>query len=384
MNQHSAHSGIRFTDYLNPLTQPPDVHEVRRLYFNSGEVTFTLMSALLIGIADAFMLWLVVKSSAPAALMLLVHAVVVGGLFMLVNAKNKAGGDARLSSVALLMMLFTGMIGAIGCIVMVFANMMLKNDALSFREWFSFIYPRPTPTLGESLYDGITLFSDDHPRQYDVVPFMDVMRLGTLEQKREAINQMVIHFHPRYAPAFQMALRDSALSVRTLAAMSLARLEKHMQTQERRLKDALDRENQSPELLLAAAQFYDDYAFSGILDSERKQRYVKLAYDFYQRYLRRRSGDQRAYVWIGRLLIRSGQNERAADWLKQMIDEGRNDPHILGWYAEVLYNLGDFSSLRGFVRDYAAKLQVLLHEERYSPLASSVQLWLNRSMEVSA
>lgn len=382
MNQ--AHtSGITFTSYLDPLVAPEDVHDARKQMFTVAEITFTLIVSVFIGLADIFLMWLAVSRGVSPGLMLAVHAIAVGGLFLLVNAKNKAGMDARLSSIALLIMLFTGMIGALGSIVMVLSNIMFREDRLSFREWFNFIYPRPTQTLGESFYDGISLHSDEHARQYDVVPFMDIMRLGTSDQKREAINQMVLQFHPRFAPVFQMALKDPTLSVRTLAATSVVRLEKHLQQQERRLKVALEREDQSPELLLAAAQFYDDYAFSGILDSERKQRYVKLAYDFYQRYLRRRSGDQRAHVWIGRLLIRSGQNERAADWLKQIIDEGRSDAHILGWYAEVLYNLGDYAGLRRFMRDYSAKLQVLLHEERYSPLANSVQLWLNRSMEVA-
>lgn len=377
--------GITFTSYLDPLTAPPDIHEVHRRAFSSSEITFTFVLSLLIGVGDALLLWLAATHDIMPGLALIIHVVAVGGLFLLVHLKHKVGMDVRLTSLALLVMLFTGMVGAIGCLVMLMANLVFRSNALSFREWFNFIYPRPTPTLGEAMYDGISLFADDQPRQYDVVPFVDVMRLGTVEQKREAINQMVLQFHPRFASAFQMALKDSALSVRTLAAMSLARLEKHLQKQERKLKSALERNSdQTPELLLAAAQFYDDYAFSGILDSERKQRYVKLAYDYYQRYLRRRSGDQRAYVWIGRLLIRSGQNERAADWLKQMIDEGRNDPHILGWYAEVLYNLGDYAALRRFARDYAAKLQILLHEERYSPLAGSIQLWLNRSMEAAA
>jgi hypothetical protein len=379
MNQQPT-SGIHFTSYLDPLTAPADVHDVRSQPISAQEITSTIMLSLLVGVGDIFLIWLANTGTLPPFLALLVHVVAVVGLLIFNRVKGIAL-DNRFSSIALMTMLFTGPVGALGSIIMVVSNLIYRADALTFREWFGFIYPRPVSSLGEALYDGIALHSDEHARRYDVVPFMDIMRLGTAEQKREAINQMVLHFHPRFASVFQMALKDPVLSVRTLAATSMARLEKHLQSQDRKLKMTLDSGEQSPELLLAAAQFYDDYAFSGILDNERKQRYVKLAYDFYQRYLRRRSGDSRASVWIGRLLIRSGQNERAADWFKQIIDEGRSDAHILGWYAEVLYNIGDYDMLRRFMRDYAVKLQGLLHEERYSPLASSIQLWLNRSME---
>lgn len=384
MTKQTNHSGIHFTNYLDPLTDPSDIHDQRKLPINSAECLLAVILALVIGVLDVVLLWAASTQVIPSFLALVLHLVIVGIAFLFTFARRKTGMDTRASSTALIILLFTGIIGAIGTLVMIIAHIVIRADSLTFKEWFNYIYPRPTPTLGESVYDGVALFSDEHSRNYDVLPFMDVMRLGSPEQKVEAINQMVMHFTPKFAPAFHLALKDPVLSVRTLAATSIARLEKHLQSQERKLKVALSRAEQSPELLLAAAQFYDDYAFSGILDGERKQQYVKLAYDFYQRYLRRRSSDQRAAVWIGRLLIRSGQNERAAEWLKQMIDEGRSDVHMLGWYVEVLYNLRQFSTLRNFVRDYAAKLQALLHEERYTPLTSSVQLWLNRSMEARA
>ena len=92
----------------------------------------------------------------------------------------------------------------------------------------------------------------------------------------------------------------------------------------------------------------------------------------------------RAAAWVGRLLVRSGEQEKAANWLKQLVDEGHTDGYILSWYVEVLYNLRRFAELRKFVQSYGGKLEQVLHDDRFMPLADTMQLWLKPSREVAA
>lgn len=378
MNITKQSQGLSFTSYLDPYLKDPDVHDVYKTPISPAEVLFSILLAVIIGCIDLWLALAAMDGTIPAWLAVAIHLVIVAIGYVLTIAKSKAGMDSRASSTALLLLLFTGFFGAIGVITMIISHLIFRQDSLTFKEWVNFIYPRPETTLGEDTFDDIDLKVDEHPSSYDVLPFMDVMRLGSASQKREVINQVMLHFNPRYAAVLNLALKDNALSVRTLAATSVARLEKQLQQREQKLELVLQHSEQTPELLLAAARFYDDYAFSGILDSERKQRYIRQAYDFYQRYIRRRNNDARAAAWVGRLLVRSGQLEKAASWLKQLIDEGRSDGHILSWYLEVLYDLGRYAELRAFVQNYSGKLELLVHDDRFSPLADTVKLWLGR------
>lgn len=370
-------NGTHFTRYLENYIAPPDIHDVKRLPLAAAEMTLTVILAIIMGLVDLCLIWAALSHGLPGWMCLLLHIamIVLAGLFTAARAKGNM--DTRAAAMTVLLVAVAGPFGALGAILMALSHLFFRDEGLSFAEWFRFIYPRPVPSLGETLYDDIITAADIQPKNYDVVPFTDVMRLGSSAQKREAINRMTLQFHPRFAEAFQLALKDSALSVRTLAATSISRIEHQLADQERRLHGKLTHHNgeQSPELLLAAAQFYDDYAFSGILDTDRQQRFYNQAYEYYQRYLRRRSNDHRVAVWIGRLLIRSGQLERAAQWLKQLLDEGKTDGQLLSWYAEVLFNLGRFQELRQFMSRYRANLQALETDERFQTLGDSIRLW---------
>lgn len=380
----SSPVGPSFVDYLDPYLEDPDIHELRKSPIAANEIALSLIIAVVIGLIDLWLTIACVNESIAPSFALVIHLVISAVAAFIVFAKHKSDMDTRASSTTLALVAFSGFFGAFGSIAMIIAHLMFRSDSMSFREWVAFIYPRPLPTLGEAIYDDIALKVDDHPRSYDVLPLMDVMRLGTVSQKREAINLAAMHFSPAYSPVLRVALKDPALSVRALAATTMARLEKQLQLREQKLQHVLSHREQTPDLLLVAARFYDDYAFSNIVDNDRSQHYVKQAYELYQRYLRRRSGDVKAAAWVGRLLIRSGQPEKAASWLKQLIDEGRSDSRILSWYLEVMYSLGRFAELRSFAQGYQGKLEQLVHEDHFLPLSDAVHMWLKHGKEVAA
>lgn len=373
-----------YTRYVEPFISDPDIHDEQRLSLGKANLVSGIILALIVGIIDVVLIWLALNGTLPGWLALGVHCVLVFAIFLIfILPATRTGTDVRLSQMVVLLAFVAGPFGAFGGILMALSHLFFRSDSLSFAEWFQFIYPRPTPSLGESVYDDIVLEIDEQSKNYDVVPFVDVMRLGSPEQKCEAINQMALHFHPRYSEAFDLALKDNALSVRTLAATTVSRIERQLSSQEQKLKQVIERGDPSPELLLATARFYDDYSYSGILDADRQQRFSAEAYEFYQRYLRRRSDDEQVAVWVGRLLVRSGQLQRAAEWLKTMLDEGRGGNQVLGWYAEVLFQLGRYDEVSHFVRDHRAAFSVMMDDERYTHMANSIRLWVDDQQEAA-
>lgn len=373
---------ISYTRYLDTLTAPPDIHDQRRQPLMMGEVVLTVILAVVIGLADVALISAALADQLPVWMAVALHLAVIFVAFLVTMVRGRAGTDTRGANIAVMLAAVTGPFGAFGSIITALSHLFYQRESLSFSEWFRVIYPRPTPTPGESLYDNIVLEVDAQIQSYDVIPFTDVMRLGSASEKREAINQMTLQFHPRFAPAFRQALKDPVLSVRTLAANAIARIETHLATQERKLQRALERteDEDVPELLLAAGQFYDDYAYSGLLDVERERRFYQQALKFYRQYLQFYGEDARVEAWIGRVLIRSGEREEAANWLKQLLDKSGADSRIVGrivgWYAELLYDLGRFAELRQFTEQHDAAIQALAHEEPDSPLANTLPLWV--------
>ncbi len=361
----------RYLSYVNAYIVESDVHDRLKASIPASERILLMAMCLFFLALDSALVWLAVIGAVPASVALGVHAGTVLIAWMFVSAKERMGFELLMAKVMVFSVALTGPFGALGGIVTLIAHLYQRHHAFSFQQWFDAIYPTSATSMGETLYDDIILGVDEQPRAYDVVPYMDVMRLGSDAQKREAINQMTLQFQPKFTPALQLALRDTSQVVRTLAAISVVKIQSHFLQLEMQLKKAVTRHETRSEYLLAAARFYDDFAFCGLLDKQRQDDYMTQAYEYYQKYLRHEHEDTRVFAWIGRLLIRSGQYERAAEWLRQAIDSGRLDPLIIGWYAEALYALGRFHDLRHLMQRHGEELQAVGE----GALVDVVQFW---------
>jgi polysaccharide biosynthesis protein PelE len=369
----------RYLAYLSAYTAEPDIHERRKVTFLSSEKVLPLVLCGSAGVFDSILIWGAISGFVPAMVALAMHIIAVAAAWLFALTKEKLGLETRVVKLLLLMITVAGPFGALGGLVALFAHMYRRNVSFSFQQWFDFIYPRHNLGLGEALYDGIILGMDEHARTYDVLPYIDIMRFGSDKQKREAINQMTMRFQPQFSPALQLALQDESHVVRTLAAISVVKIQNHFSAVEAKLEKTLARNEGRAEYVLAIAKFYDDFAFCGLLDEQRKEDYLNKAYDYYQRYLRRKHTDARVIAWIGRLLIRSHQYERAAEWLKEALSGGYTDPTVVAWYAEVLYLQQRYAELRELIQTYGQRLR----SAGEGTLADVVDLWLQQEVNAA-
>lgn len=362
-----------------------DVHELMRQP-SSGTLIGTLIMALILGFLHGLNVWYLLWQNTPdptsfgyammpVALFFVFHLILA--IVSLAYARARELGDRNDHRFDLLLAITTlclGVAGAIGTVIAILFFGIYQRYATSFAQWFQSIFPMTPPTLPEEISENILTGRDESATGYSVIPFLDVMSIGSEAQKREALSKMTGKFHPSFAPAFQRALSDENNAIRVQAATSIVKIENHFLERAIQL-EALYREYPKDDrLLLALARHYDEYAYTGILDQEREETNRARALESYEQYLKLHPQDAQVRLFVGRLLVRSGKTAQAADWFRQSIDAGYSTPQMVSWYLEALYTLGRYDELRQFSTRFegnAAALQPSLTE--------TLQLW-NRPM----
>jgi tetratricopeptide (TPR) repeat protein len=229
-------------------------------------------------------------------------------------------------------------------------------------------------TDSQHIYDSIMEGLDENPRSYNVMPFVEVMRLGSENQKRRALAKMSTRFSPKFSQAFRIALADSSNTIRVQAATAVAKVEREFMAKLERIEEARARNPKDPVLTLALAKFYDDYAFTGVLDAELEKLNRERAINTYKNYLQQDPNSAEAWVAIGRLLYRNKQWAEAADWFRHALDRGWKLNTMLLWYFECLFRLGQFRELRRAVLEHGRG--IMGQDELPKDVRDSVSLWL--------
>lgn len=357
---------------LDRYLEAPDVHEENRE--KGGGTAAVVLLALVLAFCHAMVMIFVVAGDMPW-LALLAHLILVVATAAIARNMIVEGKDSRFLMMLLVTSAVTGIFGAVGTLVAIILHRIYTRSSQSFDEWFASIFPRDEQTDPERVYENIVSGRDEAAKRYSVIPFMEVMGIGSEAQKREAISKMTTRFHPSFAPVFRTALRDESNSIRVQAATAIARIENIFLTRQLRLNEARKRHPSDAALTLALAEFYDAYAFTGILDVERERENREKALQFYMDYLRLAPRDQAVRLKAGRLLLRAGEYQRAAEWFADCLQGGMRGEQLIGWYAEALYASGNFAELRrvasqsnGLVDSFKA-LQ--------PQLAESIALWGN-------
>jgi pentatricopeptide repeat protein len=184
---------------------------------------------------------------------------------------------------------------------------------------------------------------------------------------------MTMNFHPKLAPAFMRALKDENNAIRVQAATAVAKIESDFMKTLARIEDARALRPNDEKLKLATARFYDDYAWTGLLDDEREMLNQKKAISTYKSFLQHEPGNEDATAAVGRLLFRGKQWDEAAKWFEQMIHRGVYAPGYVLWYLECLWNLGDYGRLRQVARQYSGDIRE--NETIPREVRDAVALW---------
>ncbi|WP_377807662.1 hypothetical protein ABNQ38_12285 [Azospirillum sp. A29] len=275
-----------------------------------------------------------------AALHLLLCALV--GLW--VRSRARRGRDLRLAGLLLVTIVPLGPLGA-ACTLMTAALLALfSRYATGFQDWYLSLFPDSETGPAQELYELIVTGRENaHLVAGD--SFTDVMSVGSPQQKQAVIALVARHFRPAFTPALKAGLADADPSVRVQAATATARVEHEFNERWLALDHAARSHPDDAASLAGLARHLDDYAFCGLLDSNREAEIRDKALDGYRHSLDLAPGDDGIRHDLGRLLLRCGLAAEAAERLEPMIDR-TPDRRILFWYAESLFRLGRFADLR--------------------------------------
>ncbi|MBY6263604.1 hypothetical protein EI613_17035 [Azospirillum sp. 412522] len=275
-----------------------------------------------------------------AVLHLLLCALV--GLWL--RSRARRGRDLRLAGLLLVTLVPLGPLGA-ACTLMTAALLALfSRYATGFQDWYLSLFPDSETGPAQELYELIVT-GRENAHLVAGESFTDVMSVGSPQQKQAVIALVARHFRPAFTPALKAGLADADPSVRVQAATATARVEHEFNERWLALDHTARAHPGDASSLTALARHLDDYAFCGLLDSNREAEIRDKALDGYRRSLDLAPDEDGVRHDLGRLLLRCGLASEAADRLEPLVDR-TPDRRILFWYAESLFRLGRFADLR--------------------------------------
>jgi tetratricopeptide (TPR) repeat protein len=342
----SASATINFDDLIEDILAPEDVHDAHASSSVSGGNAMFLLLSLVLAVAHGFNLYLFLASTLWPVIPLLIHLAISLVVAVIAYTQYRRGMEVQHLALLAIVSATTGIFGVIGALLSFLVTLVFRGRSYHFREWYRTMFPTDSQREPENIYDRITEGLDENPSTYSVMPFTEVMRLGSENQKRRALAKMTSRFSPSFAPAFRAALADSNNAIRVQAATAIAKVEREFTHKLERIEMARTRDPHNALLTLALAKFYDDYAFTGILDGEIERLNRARAIEAYKSYLKLDPNSADAWLAVGRLMYRNQQWLEAADWFRAALDRGWKSHNMILWYFECLFRLGQFRDLR--------------------------------------
>jgi len=337
---------------VEDVMRAEDVHLTQRVDHAEVATGLFIALAVVLTLLHAFNLYLWLGTSLGLMIPLILHLLISGGAALLIWSYYRR--DVYVAHLALLVIVsaVTGIFGALGSLFGYLVYLFFAQTSQPFAEWYESIFPADIPSEPQKIYDDILEGIDENPRPYSVMPLVEVMQLGSEQQKRRALARMTSRFHPRLAPAFKVALKDPSNTIRVQAATAVAKIEKGFMAKRDQIEMARVKEPKNTRILLALAHFFDDYAFTGILDATLEKSNRERSVETYKAYLQHDPNSKDAWMAIGRLLYRDGQWQDAAEWFRRALERDWHMPAMILWYAECLFRLGHFAELRRIVAAY--------------------------------
>ena len=332
------------------------------------------MAAILLSILHGLNLYLFVNSGIWPLIPILIHLTLVGVTAIIAYSQYRKGMDARHLSILAIVSATTGVFGTVGALIGFIGSGIFSGRAKHFNDWYESIFPTDSLSEPQETYDRILEGFDENPHAYSVSPFLDVMHLGSENQKRRALAKMTSRFNTSFAPAFRAALRDPSNTIRVQAATAIAKIEKEFTYKLERIEIARAQDPKNALLTLALAKFYDDYAFTGVLDGERERNNRDRAISTYKSYLQQDPNSEETWIAIGRLMFRNQQWSEAAEWFRNAIDRGWRLKTMLMWYFECLFRLGQYRDLRRALLEHGRG--IVSQDDLPAHMRDAVSLWV--------
>ncbi len=287
-----------------------------------------------------------------------IHLGVVVTLALWTGLSHHSGQGRQL---AYLLTLLTAVLGPFGTGGTLFTSGLyywFKRSATPFSEWYESLFPDFEHPEIKKIYEKAVDESIFHPQKNPVIPFIDVLHYGTINQKQAMIVLLIKNHHGKFANVLRKALEDSDGSVRVLAAKGMTKIEQYFLDQNMELESRYRGNKIShSEFLKTQIENDDEYLYSGILDDIRAREVRIRSLKACKKYLRLHPEDLDIRFIMGRILLRDGQSDQAFDWFEDCIEKGFTSPKIYAWYFECMYRMGEFKKLQEKAALYFDKIE---------------------------
>lgn len=333
-------------------------------------------------LAEAMVAWLLWTEADPLWLPPMLHLLTVALIGAASWTLKPNGSRSRMMVLLTITLFFLGPFGPLGVMFAMLLHARFRRNATPFDEWYESLFPEEIDEPSRRLYEMLTRGLAISASQENVTSFTDVLQYGSVEQKRAVISLLSRDFRPEFAPALQSALADPNPAVRVQAATAAANIEGdfleraiELETEARKLPD-------DPDVQMSVARHFDDYAFSGILDGDRRTENQRKAENFYRKALELDPKREAASLGVGRILVRQERLEEATAWFEKGFSAGFLDPAPVTWYMEAVYRLGDYEKLRYAVAGFGE--DILEHPGASERMKDVIRLWLGHESELTA
>lgn len=374
MKPTSTTSALNYDDLVDEILEPEDIHAANTVTEATAVSGLFLIFAIVLTLVHAVLLYMLLSTDIWPIIPILLHLFVSVVAASVTYAQYKNGMDVQHLALMVIVSSVAGVFGTVGALLGFVAAAIFRGRAQAFAEWYESIFPTDHYTPPETIYDQIVEGLDENPSGYEVMPFVDVMNLGSVNQKRRALAKMTSRFSPRFAPAFKIALGDSNNTIRVQAATAIAKIEREFGSKRERIEMARLKEPKNHYLTLALAKFYDDYAFTGVLDPELETLNRERAIATYKSYLQQDPNSADAWMAVGRLMFRNKQWEEAADWFRHALDRGWKSETMVLWYFECLFRLNEFRELRRAMLEHGRT--IINKDELPADVRNAVSMWM--------
>ena len=298
--------------------------------------------------------WLLTPPSAST--LFLAHLAVSGVLIGIAAALYRRGGRPP---AFLLLVVSTTTMGPLGCVGAALGAVMhwvFIRHATPFEQWYAALFPKMDTSPIRALYERLALRGGAPGLRSNVAPFLDVMALGTVQQKQAVITVIADEFRPAFVPALRSALNDAEPAIRVLAATASARIENWFLERAMELNGRRAAAPDDPDILLTLARHHDEYANTGLLDTGRAQSEWRQALECYELLDQLRPGDPGVIQAIGQLLLRLDQPARAMECLEPLAESANASLDVLSSYLDCLYRLRRVDLLRRVARRHGGRI----------------------------
>jgi len=310
-----------------------------------GQRLYQLRPVPLVLLAEGGLLYLAVAGRIGLVEWGLGHAAV--SLLLLLWSRRTAQRIRR-SQLAWLLCVFTAATGLAGPVVALLVAGFLSlyhRDTFDFQAWYDGLFPVDTDSHVTQLYESL-LRRRTQSGANGVESFSDIMAARDSTRKRLAIGLLMRHFRPVFAPALRVALTDSDPSVRTQAATAVAAIEGRFLANAQRLAREAEARPDSFARRFTLARHYDDYAFTGLLDSDRERDNRLQALDSYNAAMAIDPNEAGVWLAIGRLKVRERSYAEAIAWFEAAETKRLMNADMALWQLDALFRSGRYADLR--------------------------------------